>query len=196
MIKNRINNRKTITIKCHYCGKEFEKVLSEYKRNNEVGRNNYCSRECAAKGNHITRTERGHNTPSEKLLQHLKSIQNNRHDELTPFRYTFRCVCRRYHEVNITLEYLKEVWEQQNGICPFTGIKLILPTDANLKNIDIFHRASIDRIDSTKGYVIGNVQFISTAINYLKNNSKDVDVKKFLKEISQFTSNWEEPIIK
>ena len=36
--------RKLITITCDYCGKEFSKPESEYKRNVKLGRHNFCSR--------------------------------------------------------------------------------------------------------------------------------------------------------
>ena len=39
---------------------------------------------------------------SEKLLEHIKKICNNRKDEFTPFRYTLRCVNRRFKDVDIT----------------------------------------------------------------------------------------------
>lgn len=58
------------------------------------------------------------------------------------------------------------------------------------KDIPVASRASLDRIDSTKGYIIGNVQFISTPINYLKNTMTDLETKQYLKLISQYTSNF------
>lgn len=178
-----------ITIKCDFCGKEFQKPLNEYNRCQKLGRKNYCCREHAAEGARNTRANLPHKQASDKMLEHLKHICGNQRDEYTPFRYTYRCVTSRFKDYNITLDDLKETWEKQNGICPYTGLKLILPENSNVNNIDFFHRASLDRIDSSLGYIKGNIQFISTPINLMKNTKSDMEIRKFLKEISTYTSN-------
>lgn len=180
-------NRKLIKLNCDYCKTEFEKPISEYKRSIKFDRKNYCSRSCAAKGNNQHRMETDVNynkhSVSDKNIKHLLSICNNQKDIFTPFRYTFKSIKNRYKEVNIDLEYLKLLWERQNGMCPYSKVKLILPTYKDtVKNITI--RASLDRIDSKKGYVKDNVQFISTAINYLKNTMTHQQTIDFLNLIS------------
>jgi len=111
-------------------------------------------------------------------------IPNNHKDEFTPFRYYFRNAKKRFKNFNLTLEYLKEIWEQQNGICPYTGIKLQLATYTTNHNNPIY-TASLDRIDSSKGYEIDNVQFISTAINYMKNTMSHEDTLKLCEIIAE-----------
>lgn len=186
MEKDRKHNRKTVMVKCDCCGKMFEKVESEVKRNAEKGRHNYCSRECTGKGLSSVRTGKKRGPATGKALEHLKEIQGNRRDPYTPFRYTYRCIMRRYQEVNVTIDDLVEQWEKQSGICPYTGYKLILPENGNVGKIDFFHRASLDRIDSSKGYIKGNIQFVSTPINLMKQSQDDVAVKNFLKDIAKF----------
>lgn len=183
--------RTTVTFICDECGKEGVKTKTEYERNLRLGRKNYCCRECSIKGAAKTRTGK-HYQRSGAQIEHIKSISNNRKDDFTPFRYTLRAVKRRFKEVDIDLEYLKELWEKQEGICPYTGLRLILPHDNNVHEIDLPHRASLDRIDSSKGYVKGNVQYISTPINYMKSTMSDSETKRFLKEISSYTSSFEE----
>lgn len=46
-------------------------------------------------------------------------------------------------------------------------------------------RNAKNRIDSSKGYEIGNVQFISTAINYMKNTMSHEDTIKLCNIIAQ-----------
>lgn len=188
MEKNRKFGRKTVFVVCDNCGKTFEKVESEVKRNAKMGRHNYCSRECVGKAVTNRQTGKKRGPASEKSLEHLKKIWGNKRDEYTPYRYTYRCVMRRFQDVDIEIEDLKEQWNKQNGICPYTGVQLILPEDGNIKKIDFFHRASLDRIDSSKGYVKGNIQFISTPINLMKQSQSDESIRKFLKDISDFTS--------
>lgn len=179
--------RKMTTFICDCCGKEAEKASSELKRNKELNRKCFCSRSCAASYNNSHRELK---TLSNSQKEHLDKIKSNRRDEFTPFRYTLRCVKRRNKEINISLDDLKNVWENQNGICPYTGLSLILPEDGNLNNIHITKRASLDRIDSSKGYIIGNIQFVSTPINLMKQEMSDLETKQFLKDISTFSSSF------
>lgn len=179
-------SRKTITVTCDYCGKSYEKAESEYKRNQKLGRRSFCSRSCQTKANNADRR----NKPLTKAqLDHLESVRPNRRDKYTPFRYSLRCAKRRTKECTITLENLEEVWNLQQGICPYTGIKLVLPEDSNIDTIPVYERASLDRINSSLGYVKGNIQFVSTPINYMKNTMSDSETKQFLKLISSYTSN-------
>ena len=54
----------------------------------------------------------------------------------------------------LTLDILKDQLDKQNGICPYTGISLKLPS---LKiNHARFEVASLDRIDSNKLYEKNN----------------------------------------
>jgi len=181
------DGRKSATFICDCCGKEAEKPASELKRNKELDRKCFCSRSCATSYNNSHRASK---TLSDSQKEHLDKIRPNRRDEFSSFRYTLRCVKRRDKEINITLDVLKEVWEKQNGICPYSGITLILPEDNNLNIIHITQRASLDRIDSSKGYIIDNIQFVSTPINLMKQEMSDIETKEFLNQISTFTSSF------
>lgn len=169
------HNRKLITLKCDCCGKEFEKPVSEYKRNTKFGRANYCSRACSGKMCNKNNRQKGN--PS--VL-----IPSNRRDQYTPFRYYFRNARKRFKDFDLSLEYLKQLWDEQKGICPYTGIHLQL-AEYKANHNDPIYTASLDRIDSSKGYIKGNVQFISTAINYMKNNMSHEDTITLCKIIAK-----------
>lgn len=67
-------------------------------------------------------------------------------------------------EFNITPEYLEELYEKQNHKCALSGLSLELDiTKSGLKQ-----NWSLDRIDSNKGYIIGNVQWVDKRINMMK----------------------------
>lgn len=167
--------RKQILLICPKCNKEYYKDLSEYNRNIKLNRISYCSISCSTDINRI---------PLEKRLAYnISKHSDNKRDEFTDFRYHFKMLSNKNRNkiVSITLENLKEIWDNQNGICPYTKIKLIHQTHSkNHINYPFYMRASIDRIDSSKGYTYDNVEFVSLAINYLKNKHSKKEVFDFL----------------
>lgn len=56
--------------------------------------------------------------------------------------------------------------------------------EATKATLDVSIRASLDRIDSSKPYEVGNIQFISTPINYMKNSMSDEQTREYLRVIS------------
>jgi hypothetical protein len=68
-------------------------------------------------------------------------------------------------EVNITKEYVNQLFFEQNGKCKLSGIDISLPITWR----DRTYSASLDRIDSNLGYVVGNVQWVHKHINVMKN---------------------------
>lgn len=176
--------RKLTEFRCDHCGKLETKPTSEYNRNIRLGKRNFCSRSCAASFNNKNRSKKQSlHSNSEENKSHLKSICDNKKDEYTLFRYTLRNAKKRFKKFNLTLECLKSLWEEQKGICPYSKVSLVLPTYKDTVK-DIRYRASLDRIDSSKGYIKGNVQFISTSINYLKGEMSHEDTIEFLQIIS------------
>lgn len=95
-------------------------------------------------------------------------------------------VVPRLGPVSITPSSLKSVWEAQHGRCPYTGWSLrISPTTAYLKDIARkSDRASLDRIDSSRPYSIGNVQFVSILFNLTKSNGTDKEAVKVCRAVS------------
>lgn len=171
---------------CDYCGAEFQKPSSELLRNEKLNRHNFCSRSCAGK------YRQSLNLPlSDSQIENRKNFSKysaNRKDEYTPYRETLHRTKRRFKDVDITLQDLKDLWEKQKGRCAYTNIKLLLPIGNN--HPDIRYQASLDRIDPTKGYIKDNIQFVAAPINYMKTTMSDQVFKSYLKEIvSAFTEN-------
>jgi hypothetical protein len=159
------------------CGKSFMKDVSEVKRNQKRGSKNYCSLSCSGKDKH------------EQLLIYCGNPQNFkgvvRSDKYTGIRDHLRRAKNRNHEVTITLDDLLEQWILQDGICVYTGVKLIHPIRA--KDEGFLFTASLDRVDSSIGYVPGNIQFISTTANLAKNKLTHHEMLKFCELVSE---NW------
>lgn len=172
-------------VKCESCGIFFQKENKEINRCKKRGIiGHYCSNSCVAKHRNSIMTPQYW---KEQYKKHptLKNYANNRQDELSPFR-TFINKGRgsvKKNGCSVTVTYLKKIWESQNGICPYTGLKMILPRNTlEYNSIKSLKKASLDRIDSSKGYVEGNLEFVCCAINFAKNDFKKEDMISFLVE--------------
>lgn len=81
---------------------------------------------------------------------------------------------------DMTLEYLWSLFQAQKSRCAISGVKIVLNPKWSAQNNgkkkfeeDDIQTASIDRIDSTKGYEVGNVQWVHKIINFMKGTLTD-----------------------
>ena len=114
--------------------------------------------------------------------------------EASPDLIFFRPVIARRsgckeNPMEVCLDYLKKLWESQKGICPYSGISLLLPEWKAFESHP--RRASLDRIDASKGYIEGNIQFVSILANYAKNQNTHEEMVNFCKQIAKF---WKDRI--
>ncbi len=72
---------------------------------------------------------------------------------------------RKKLDFNITIEYIWNLFLKQNRKCNISGLELKFPRHGKDKS----YTASLDRIDSSIGYVFGNVQWVHKDINIMKN---------------------------
>lgn len=173
---------KTIKLICATCSKEFDKNLREYKR--QIKKENtrfFCSLSCVC-------IKRNEENPSIGNVEHFHG-KTKKKDQYTPFRwYVLRGQYRdrkKKYGCDITIEYLKQLWEDQMGICPFTGWTLILPQGTDKAwHISSPHNASLDRIDNSKGYMQDNVRFISVMANLARQDFTDEQLVDFCKAVA------------
>ena len=174
-------NRRLITVNCDNCGVAYEKPITEYTRNTKLNRHSFCSRTCSCKFGNVTSPS---NLRPNRKHEHLKGY--TRADIYTPFKNLLRSSKRRFKEVDIDLPYLKELWEKQQGICIYSGVALTLQHYKKHVNDNPIYNASLDRIDSSKGYIKGNIQFVSQCINYCKNTMSHEQMLEVCKNIALF----------
>ena len=84
----------------------------------------------------------------------------------------------RILEHNLTTAYIQGILEKQNYCCAFTGIKLDHKTGKN--NLRM---ASVDRINSKKGYVENNIQIVLNSMNKAKGEHTDKQFRKLLEDL-------------
>lgn len=169
---------------CCICQSVFSRGESEAIRNARLGRPVYCSLSCAGKAN------KKNIAPETYVWSHLNP--GHRRDKHSPFRVHLRLANRRAkqygRECSLSLEDLRELWESQQGICPYTGWEMRLPQTATQYNRDAKQRdpkrASLDRIDSSKGYIQGNVQFVCHMANVAKNEYTHEQMIEFCRAIA------------
>lgn len=72
-------------------------------------------------------------------------------------------------EFSITIQYGWEIFIGQNRKCALSGIDLNFGGKWNSSNTT----ASLDRIDSSKGYIVGNIQWVHKKLNIMKGEMSD-----------------------
>jgi len=86
----------------------------------------------------------------------------------------------RNYEFSISIEYADKIFQDQNKKCKISGIEL-QQFRSKKKN----WTASLDRIDSNKGYVEGNVQWVHKCVNKMKSDLTDMEFINFCKIIAK-----------
>ena len=114
--------------------------------------------------------------------EYMKAALGKHQGELTGAKWSailFNAQARN-HVVSITQKQAADLFERQGHLCALSGKRLIL--DAARKDIT----ASLDRIDSNKGYTLDNVQWIHKDINRMKNVSSEVDFLGWVSAIARY----------
>lgn len=186
---------KTTKVKCAECGNTFEKRNADYNRTEKAGSRHFCSRSCSV----ICGNKEMSPSRKNSCGKRIKTYAGNRQDEYSPFKsYLSKwraSMIRHKNEINIDVKYLKHLWDVQCGKCPYTGLSMILPKNTNeyMKSRSL-KKASLDRIDSSKGYLKGNVEFVCYAINMAKNSFTREEMKEFIEEMKVVEPTGIEPV--
>lgn len=81
---------------------------------------------------------------------------------------------KRNLNFDIIPEDVLEIYKKQNGLCVFTGAKLICNCSNSKKN-----NWSIDRIDNSKGYTKDNIVLVTKTANMFRNRSTIKELLEF-----------------
>lgn len=88
---------------------------------------------------------------------------------------------RKSKELTLTIQQAWDLFLKQDRKCALSGTKLQFPK----RSKDESWTASLDRIDSSKGYIPGNVQWVHKDINIMKNKFDNDYFIHVCKQISQ-----------
>lgn len=163
--------RRHISVACVKCGAMTEYAPGHLKRI----QNPTCSAACE----------------TERLRESAKSLAARRVkvDRDTAF-WNRRCASyqRRARvkgwEFDLTPEWLKEKYQQQRGVCSYSGLALKLhgPRD--------FDTISLDRVNPDRGYTKDNVLFCIDAINMMKSDHRLDEVIRIFMAVSKNLINF------
>jgi len=92
---------------------------------------------------------------------------------------------RRNISFNITIEDAWELFLKQNKKCNLSGLDIYFP-----KRASGYFTASLDRIDSSRGYEINNIQFLHKDVNKIK---LDFSQDYFIEICKLISNNYEKP---
>lgn len=177
----------------HYCETIVSKTGKEYKRSLEDVKCPRCNRE-------YTRAYKSNYTS--KVCKICSQLENNHKKafngcatigELTGSFYNATKQRAKYRniEFNVSKEFLWNLFLEQNKKCALSGIPLKLLTfnkwsdTGKSRHYDTsMINASLDRIDSDKGYTEDNVQWIHKVVNIMKNTLAENDFIYFCKKVS------------
>lgn len=96
---------------------------------------------------------------------------------------------RRTIEFKLTIEEAWALFLEQNGKCALSGVEISFPRRNRRYEGVVNTTASLDRIDSSKPYEAGNVQWVHKEINLMKMNLPQA---KFVEWCSKVTFNRQE----
>lgn len=108
------------------------------------------------------------NKESYQKYQKINSIEG-------VFKNSRRAAKDRKREFDFSLEEIQAMWDNQQGICAYTGMPMnFTPGDP--------WKTSLDRIDSSLGYIKGNVVLCGLRVNFMK---RDLTLTEFYDTIQK-----------
>ncbi len=184
MSKFGIKTRYTPKLSLNYAGKSFG-VITVIDRDKDCPRKWICKCSCGnilslIPGNFL------------KERKHCKKCRNNftarrrwkGHGEISGshWQQIANGAKVRDFEFSITIEYIWELFLKQDRKCILSGLELKFVHEYDRRSDTT---ASLDRIDSSKGYIPGNVQWIHKDINRMKWCHDEPLFIKYCYDISQ-----------
>jgi hypothetical protein len=111
----------------------------------------------------------------------------------TSFKYNRKSKGIEFSD-DLNMEHLWYLYEQQGGRCAISAIPIPLNPRWSQQNkgrpTEIVQTASIDRIDNSKGYIPGNVQWVHKDINYMRGGLSIMEFIIFCRQVVKHNINF------
>lgn len=121
-----------------------------------------------------------------------KHLAYRKRCEEAPFRMyalTKKSWCKKREiEFDVDADYLESIW---TGICPVLGLELNIPMK-DARGQGSVHTAHLDRLDPNKGYVRGNVTWLSGRANRVKYDASLTELRLLVSWMESVTTNRDE----
>lgn len=141
----------------------------------------FCGKEIMCKPRGIAQGER----TSCGCKRGWKLRQGTEFVNLTYFNNIKHHATNKNREFKITIDYISDLLVKQDFKCALSGINI----ECAYKDS---HTASLDRIDSSKGYIEGNVQWVHKVINDMKSNREDKLFIEYCRAVAEFNKDKNE----
>lgn len=166
---NEVEVEKQGKIKCKCCN--MEKNLDCFNKNKKIGYQIIC-KECYNNSRRRKKNEKNKNNTLEEFLSSILKDAKLRDK-------------KKKREGDLDLEYLLELYKNQNGKCYYSGrvLKYIISKEEHQGKRICPDRISIDRIDSNIGYNKKNIVLCTWTANNLKQDLKIDEFKSIVKDI-------------
>lgn len=92
---------------------------------------------------------------------------------------------RRNIDFDVSIDYLDQLWVEQDGCCFYTGEALDLKSRYGAT-------ASLDRRDSRFGYLEGNVTWVHVDINFMKHTLTEKRFLEIIQKINERMNNGQD----
>jgi hypothetical protein len=112
---------------------------------------------------------------AERVLKHTNTIYGRLNRLVIGARASAK---NKNYQFSINRDDLKELWDSQKGLCAYTQWEMS-PMTGDEKLV------SIDRIDSSKGYIKGNLQLTCWCVNRAKSTLGEIEFLKMCKSVAK-----------
>ena len=168
---------------CKFCNEEKNSDKFQQYKSHYTNENLYDSKCYDCKYKEKSENKENKKYTVEDFLKRLLADTKNRNDTKNNKRKD-----NKFKEFNLTHEYIIELWNKQNGKCAYSGRNMVYnysKKDYNYLNYNP-EKVSIDRIDSSKGYMKDNIILCCAMANSMK---MDLPYEEFKKWISDIHNN-------
>ena len=149
------------TKKCRECGTEKTLDLFHKDKNKKHGVSSIC-KECAKAISYKYYLKNAEKIKAKVSVYRKDYVPRFARDIESRLR-NLRTKAKQRHNKEFTIQEsdMLDTWGKQNGLCAYTKLPLVATANQ-------FNTISLDRIDSSIGYVPDNIQFVCAAVNKMK----------------------------